>query len=148
MWLTIILILSKIQGFIFSLKKTTKLQIPKGDSNWISTVFLKFMKFIKKRLRHSCFHVNFVKSLRTATGRKMRFSIKDFFSKSDQICIFQLIWSHLLKKSLLENSIFDAVRFFYRTTPMAISVFWPRIQNLIDIALAIKTKTLRTKTAT
>ena len=35
--------------------------------------------------------------------QKMQFSIKDFFSKCDQICSFLRIWSHLLKKSLMEN---------------------------------------------
>ena len=37
------------------------------------------------------------------TAQKMKFSIKDFFSKYDQIR------SHLLKKSLMENFIFCAV---------------------------------------
>ena len=37
------------------------------------------------------------------------FSIKDFLSKCDQICSFLRIWSHLLKKSLMENFIFCAV---------------------------------------
>ena len=36
----------------------------------------------------------------------MKFSIKDFFSKRDQIRSFLRIWSHLLKKSLMENFIF------------------------------------------
>ena len=44
------------------------------------------------------------------TARKMKFSIKDFFSKCDQICSFLRIWSHLLKKSSMENFIFCAVR--------------------------------------
>ena len=39
----------------------------------------------------------------------MKFSIKDFFSKCDQICSFLRIWSHLLKKSLMEYFIFYAV---------------------------------------
>ena len=39
----------------------------------------------------------------------MKFFIKDFFSKFDQIRSFLQIWSHLLKKSLLENFIFCAV---------------------------------------
>ena len=39
----------------------------------------------------------------------MKFSIKDFFSKCDQICSKLRIWSHLLKKSLMENFIFCAV---------------------------------------
>ena len=39
----------------------------------------------------------------------MKFSIKDFFSKCDQIRSKLRIWSHLLKKSLTENFIFCAV---------------------------------------
>ena len=39
----------------------------------------------------------------------MKFFIKDFFSKCDQICSFLRICSHLLKKSLIENFIFCAV---------------------------------------
>ena len=41
----------------------------------------------------------------------MKFSVKVFFSYSDQIRIFLLIWSHLLKKSLMENFIISAVKF-------------------------------------
>ena len=39
----------------------------------------------------------------------MKFSIKDFVSKSNQIRSFLWIWSHLLKKSLMENFIFCGV---------------------------------------
>ena len=39
----------------------------------------------------------------------MKFSIKDFFSKRDQIRRKLRIWLHLLKKSLMENVIFCAV---------------------------------------
>ena len=39
----------------------------------------------------------------------MKFYIEDFFSKCDQIRSFLWIWSHLLKKSLMENFIFRAV---------------------------------------
>ena len=39
----------------------------------------------------------------------MKFSIKDFFSKCDQVCWKLQIWSHLLMKSLMENFIFRAV---------------------------------------
>ena len=35
--------------------------------------------------------------------------MKDFFSKCDQIYMKLRIWSHLLKKSLMENFIFCAV---------------------------------------
>ena len=40
----------------------------------------------------------------------MKFFIKDFFSKFDQIRRFLRIWSHLLKKSLMENFIFCVVK--------------------------------------
>ena len=36
----------------------------------------------------------------------MKFSVKDFFFKYEQILSFLRIWSHLLKKSLMENFIF------------------------------------------
>ena len=39
----------------------------------------------------------------------MKFSIKNFFSKCDQIRSFRRIWSHLQKKFLMENLIFCAV---------------------------------------
>ena len=39
----------------------------------------------------------------------MKFSIKDIFSKCDQIRSFRRIWSYLLKKSLMESFIFCAV---------------------------------------
>ena len=45
----------------------------------------------------------------TFTAQKMKFSIKDFFSKCDQIRSFLRIWSHLLKKFLTENFTFCAV---------------------------------------
>ena len=44
----------------------------------------------------------------TNTAQKMKFSIKDFFDKCDQVCSFMWIWSHLLKKSLMENFFFCA----------------------------------------
>ena len=43
------------------------------------------------------------------TVQKMKFSIKDFFSKCDEIHTKLQIWLHLLKKSLMENFIFCAV---------------------------------------
>ena len=41
---------------------------------------------------------------------KMKFSIRDFFSKCAQIRRNLQTWSHLLKKSLMENFIFCAVK--------------------------------------
>ena len=45
----------------------------------------------------------------TFTAQKMKFSIKDFFRKCAQIRSFLRIWSHLLKKSVIENFAFCAV---------------------------------------
>ena len=43
------------------------------------------------------------------TAKKIKFSIKGFFSTCDQIHILLRFWSHLLKKSLMENFIFCIV---------------------------------------
>ena len=43
------------------------------------------------------------------TAQKMKFSIKDFCNKCHQTSSFLQIWSHLLKKSLMESFIFCAV---------------------------------------
>ena len=45
-------------------------------------------------------------------AQKMKFSIKDFFSKCDQIHRKLRIWSHLLKKSFMEKFIFCAMHIF------------------------------------
>ena len=44
------------------------------------------------------------------TAQKMKFLIKDFSSKCDQVRKKLWIWSHLLKKTLMENFIFYAVK--------------------------------------
>ena len=50
-------------------------------------------------------HINIISD----TTEKMKFFIKDLFSKCDQIPSFLRIWSHLLKKLLMEHFIFCAV---------------------------------------
>ena len=42
-------------------------------------------------------------------AQKLKFSIKDFFSKRDQIRRKLRIWSRLLKESVIEIFIFSAV---------------------------------------
>ena len=39
------------------------------------------------------------------TAQGMKSPVKDFFNKCDQMRSFLKIWSHLLKKSLIENCI-------------------------------------------
>ena len=55
-------------------------------------------------------YFNFESNLKLwCTALKMKFSIKDFFSKCDQICRKPWIWSHLPKKFLMENFILCAM---------------------------------------
>ena len=48
------------------------------------------------------------------TAQKMKFSIKNLFSKCDQIRSFLRIWQHLLKKSVMENFMFCEVFYEFR----------------------------------
>ena len=68
----------------------------------------------------------------------MEFSINDFFNKCDQIRSFLRIWSYLLKKSLMENSIFDAV-----VQKWSIGVKWV---NLIKATIYITESIVNTST--
>ena len=53
------------------------------------------------------------------TAQKTKFSIKDFFSKCDQIQFPERNWSHLLKKPLIKNFIFMQCIFpFYFNTKL------------------------------
>ena len=47
--------------------------------------------------------------VKVSLHKKIKFSIKDFFIKCDQIRSFLQIWSHLLKKSFMEDFVFCAV---------------------------------------
>ena len=49
-------------------------------------------------------------------AQKMRFSIKDYFSKCDQIRRELRIWSYLLKKSSMKNFIFCALIEYLQAT--------------------------------
>ena len=64
----------------------------------------------------------------TATAQKIKLFIKDFFSKSDPICSFLWIWSHLVEKSLTENFILCAVCYisFFLFSFLMI-FFWSKI---------------------
>ena len=55
--------------------------------------------FSKKNLIPKSFLINLTK-------QEIKFSIMDFFNKSDQIHSFLRIWSHLLLKTLMENFTF------------------------------------------
>lgn len=59
---------------------------------------------------------------------KMKFSVKDFFRKYEQICRKLRIYSHLLKKFSTENFIFYAVREVFITSLeiglSGMQIFW------------------------
>ena len=54
----------------------------------------------------------------------MKFSIKAFFSKCDQVRSFLRIWSHLLKKSFMKNFIFWVVYVSKSGLPVRRGFFW------------------------
>ena len=64
-------------------------------------------------------------------AQKMKFSIKDFFNKCDQIRSFLRIWSHLLKKSLMENFIFCAVDLVLRNVIYKLTNENPVIKDIL-----------------
>ena len=71
---------------------------------------LQILYFITRDVKH------FIQNELTKISlhKKMKFSIKDFFSKCDQIRSFMRVWSHLIKKSLMENFILCAVFIVYK----------------------------------
>ena len=49
-------------------------------------------------------------SFESDSAQKKKFSIKDFFSKCDEIRSFLRIWPHILNKSFMKNFILCAVQ--------------------------------------
>ena len=74
---------------------------------WLVVMLPEFQKFLWWKF----WGINYSRwILKAHTAQKVNFSIKDFFSKCDQICKFLYPESaHLLKKSLMENVNFFAV---------------------------------------
>ena len=59
----------------------------------------------------------------------MKLSIKIIFIKCDQIHSFLRIWSHLLKKSLMENFIFCAVRGILNENHYPVNIYLLKVIN-------------------
>ena len=101
----------KILLFPYDVKEQQIAMMQIELKNWISSwsrlnhINIEFVYLINLRFLQQHEGMNFYLD----TARKIKFSIKDFFSKCDQIRSFVGIWSHLLKKSLMENFIFCAV---------------------------------------
>ena len=77
--------------------------------NWNGGCFL----YSSRKLFFQIFYLDFILFSHHCT--KMKFPVKDFFGKCDQIRTFLGFWSHLLKKSLIENFIFCVVRCFVKS---------------------------------
>ena len=67
------------------------------------------------------------------TTQKMKFSIKDIFSKCDQIRRKLQIWSRLLKKSLMENFIFCAVTGWIKEQALPIKANKMQTNNITEM---------------
>ena len=93
-----------------------------GYSEPLSKAPIMFLKLRKLKIAFSSKSQNRTRKSQAndLTAQKMKFSIKGFFSKFYQIRSFLRIWSHLLKKSLLENF------FFYVVLQLCfcLSVYW------------------------
>ena len=84
---------------------------------YLTTVFQKILWIKSEEVEKWCHHF-----FQCTT---MMFSIKDFFSKCDQIRSFLRIWSLLLKKSLTDDFIFCAV--LSQGTLLLILSLYPKI---------------------
>ena len=80
---------------------------PGGTGGWNDRYFWSSCSFTTVPKR-SFFNVAGILDL-SFTAHKMKFSIKNFSCKCDQIRRKLRIWSHLVKKSLMENVIFWAL---------------------------------------
>ena len=81
------------------------------------------------------------KKLDLVTAVKTKFSIKNFFSKCEQIRSFPRVWSHLPKKSLIKNFIFCAmsvIRFIFEKCLISASII------LLQASWSWRFKNLRT----
>ena len=79
-----------------------------------------------------------MRTLTAGTAQKIKFSIKNFFSKCDQIRNFQQIWSHVLKKSLMESLNFCALRGVFRAmSNIYVKLFYKNnvhFKNLVKVS--------------
>ena len=76
----------------------SKIHLWSGHITFLEKGYLK-IECLRNIWIFSCHSLN----IEVDNTQKMKFSIKDFFSKCDQIRSFLQIWLHLLKKSLMEN---------------------------------------------
>ena len=128
----------KTATFSFSISGSFK--ICSTQNFWVLTccnILIRTGTYMRIRWLYSMFMFktfalsNFWMSHRT----KNKFLIKDFFSKWDQIRCFLRIWSHLLKKSLMENFIFGCPS---HNLKWMWSIIWPRTSRTSVYIFIIK----------
>ena len=61
------------------------------------------------------------------TAQKSKFSTEGFFSKCDQFRSFLRIWSHLLKKFIMEKFIFCTVLVYRNLIHVSMGFSFPRL---------------------
>ena len=69
----------------------------------------------------------------TYTAQNMNFSIKDFVDECDQIRSKLRIWSHLLKKFLMENFIYCTVISYWKLALPALNISESYIKIKINL---------------
>ena len=94
-------------GCIKQLLSMNKAQLISGR-----VLFQMRVGMMEQRKDYGVFRIAVISVFTTLSNaaQKTKFSIKNLFSKCDQICSFLRIWSHLLKKPLMGNFIFCAVK--------------------------------------
>ena len=68
----------------------------------------------------------------------MKLSIKDFFSKCNQILSFLLIWLHLLKKYLMEKLFCAVYVFFEKKTKLLVKEIVIAFQANVSAPYSLK----------
>ena len=88
-----------------------------------SMIYLRFDDSTRYYIAMKIVYLFKVNIQRRNTGDKMKFSVKIFFSKSEQIQRKLQIWSHSLKKFLTKNFIFYITLIESHSSPILLMIF-------------------------
>ena len=91
---------------LYSLRRPQPQNVALDLSDSLMINYKHFQSKYCESLRVRINKIEFVNLTHSPTAQNLKCSIKDFFSKYDQIRRKQRIWPHLLKKSLMENLVF------------------------------------------
>ena len=100
------------------------------------SVLILFLTELRQRLLMTSLTINNHSKLEQcnlhALYKKIKFPIKDFFSKCDHIRSFLRIWSGLLKKSLIKISIFCTVMTLLSSSQHRTHGYFPLTFNILN----------------